>query len=775
MAAIDEKSLDTEGRWPWPRSKIAALVDTLSRDGARVIGFDIAFSEPTETSQVALIDQLARRVDALAIRDQRLADFITESRRHADNDRALATAIKKSSAAVVLGYFFHMSEATLEYRLEPSEIDRRLKRLAASKYPVVAYQAPDTGAVPFIRAHAPESNLDAFSDAAASSGYFSLRSDPDGVLRWMPLVIQAGEDLFPPLSVLCAWHYLGRPRLTVKVGRHGVDGIQMGERFIPTDEGGQLLINYPGPPKTFPQVSVTDILGGKAPRGAFKDRIVLVGATALGTYDLRNTPFSPVYPGIEVHASVIDSILTQSFMARPEWSKLFDLLAIVTLGALVGTALPRLGPLKGLGFAAGLFVLYILAARWLFVNAHVWLNMVYPLLGLSTTYTALTAYYYVTEQRQRKKVKETFRQYVAPLVVEEMLKDPGRLKLGGEEKILTVLFSDLEGFTTYSERYPPHERAAMLGEYYNRVTEQVFMRWGTLKEYVGDELMVIFGAPLEQPDHAARACDAALAMLEQRLALASEWASVGRPQLRARTGINSGPMLVGNLGSRYRFAYGVLGDQVNLGSRLEGLNKVYGTEILVGENTARLVEGEYFLREVDMVRVMGRTQAVRVYELLAKLGTPVSLEQEKGLKSYAAGLEAYRQKSWRAASSLSARCSRTRECVSCRGGTPGRALGGGTWGPRPALRHAAASSVSPAVIFAALGNAACQPSPSSATRRRARGVWPPIQMGMVPCAGFGAKPTGSKLTNSPLKLGRSSRQHVRMIRSASSLHAPRRA
>src|SRR2546422_2656319 len=652
MAAIDEKSLDMEGRWPWPRSKIAALVDTLSRHGARVIGFDIAFSEPDETSQVALIDQLARRVDALAIRDRRLAAFISESRRHADNDRALANAIKSSSSAVVLGYFFHMSEATLEYRLEPSEIDRRLKRLAASKYPLIAYQAPDTGALPFIRAYAPESNLDVFSDVAASSGYFSLRSDPDGVLRWMPLVIQAGEDLFPPLGLLCAWHYLGKPRLPVKVGRHGVDGIQMGDRFIPTDEGGQLLINYLGPPKTFPQVSVTDILRGKVPRGAFKDRIVLVGATALGTYDLRNTPFSPVYPGIEVHASVIDSILTQSFMARPEWSKLFDLLAIVTLGALVGTALPRLGPLKGLGFATGLFVLYIFAARWLFVNAHVWLNVVYPLLSLSTTYTALTAYYYVTEQRQRKKVKETFRQYVAPLVVEEMLKEPRRLKLGGEEKILTVLFSDLEGFTTYSERYSPQEMADLFGEYYNRVTEQIFLYQGTLKEYVGDELMVIFGAPLEAPDHAERACTAALAMREQRLALASEWANAGRPRLRARTGINSGPMLVGNLGSKYRFAYGVLGDQVNLGSRLEGLNKVYGTEILVGENTARMVEGAFLLREVDKVRVIGRTQAVRIYELLAKLGTPLSLEQDKALRSYAAALEAYRQKVWREALAL---------------------------------------------------------------------------------------------------------------------------
>jgi adenylate cyclase len=258
----------------------------------------------------------------------------------------------------------------------------------------------------------------------------------------------------------------------------------------------------------------------------------------------------------------------------------------------------------------------------------------------------LTAYSYVTEQRQRKRIKSTFRQYVAAEVVEEMLKDPRRLRLGGEVKTLTVLFSDLEGFTSYSERHTPQQMAEMLGEYYNRMTEQVFAHRGTLKEYVGDELMAIFGAPLEQADHAQRACAAALAMRETRLALAAEWTKTGRPQLRARTGINSGPMLVGNLGSRYRFAYGALGDQVNLGSRLEGLNKVYGTEILMGENTARLVETAYLLREVDMVRVLGRAQPVRIYELLAKLGTPRTLEQEKALRSYAAGLEAYRQKVW---------------------------------------------------------------------------------------------------------------------------------
>jgi adenylate cyclase len=383
MAAIDEKSLDAEGRWPWPRSKIAALIDILSRDGARVIGFDIAFSEPDENSQMALIDQLARRMEALAIRDRRLADFIGESRRHADNDLAMATAIKRSSAAVVLGYFFHISDATLEYRLEPREIDRRLKRLAASRYSFIAHRAPDAGPVGFIKAYAPESNLELFSEVAASAGYFSLRSDPDGVLRWMPLVIQAGEDLFPPLAVACAWQYLGRPQLTLKVDRHGVEGVQMGDRFIPTDEAGQLLINYLGPPKTFARFSITDILRGQIPAGTFKDRIVLVGATALGTYDLRNTPFSPLYPGTEVHASVIDNILTRSFMARPEWSKIFDLLAIVALATLAGIVLPRLSPLQGLGFAAGLFVLYVFAAYSLFERASVWLNMVYPLLMTS--------------------------------------------------------------------------------------------------------------------------------------------------------------------------------------------------------------------------------------------------------------------------------------------------------------------------------------------------------------------------------------------------------
>jgi adenylate cyclase len=258
----------------------------------------------------------------------------------------------------------------------------------------------------------------------------------------------------------------------------------------------------------------------------------------------------------------------------------------------------------------------------------------------------------MTEERERKKVKGAFKHYVSPVVIEEMLKEPGRLQLGGEEKVITVLFSDLAGFTSYSERYAPHEMINILSEYFEKMTEQIFAHQGTLKEYVGDELMAIFGAPLEQADHAKRACATALAMRDRLQALRKDWAEIGRPALRARTGINTGPMLVGNIGSKFRFAYGALGDHVNLGSRLEGLNKVYGTEILLSESTAELAKGSFRFREMDLVRVKGRKQPVRIYELVDNSEAQLPEEKEQSLGEFAAGLEAYRQQFWEEARTL---------------------------------------------------------------------------------------------------------------------------
>jgi adenylate cyclase len=652
MALIDEKSLDTEGRWPWPRSKLAKLVDILSEDGAKVIGFDIGFLEPDENSQLGLIDQLGQKVNALDIKDSKLAEFINESKKAADNDVALANAIKNSSAKVVLGYFFHMNAADLNYTIEEAEIDRQIDRIIDSRYPFITYEDPEMESAPFIQAYAPESDLEIFTSAAHASGFFSVAADQDGVVRWMPLIIECAMDIFPPLAVASTWLYLDQPQLMVNVARYGVEGIKMGERFIPTDENGQLFINYLGPPKTFPHFSISDILSGKLPKGTFKEKLVLVGATAMGTHDLRSTPFSPLYPGVEIHATVIDNILTQNFITRPRWSMIYDLLIIILLGTLIGIALPRTSAMKGLFIASGLFILHILVARWLFVNSRVWLNIVYPLLVLVITYTALTLYHYMTEERERRKVKGAFKHYVSHDVIEEMLKEPGRLQLGGEEKVITVLFSDLAGFTSYSERYAPREMINILSEYFENMTEQIFAHQGTLKEYVGDELMAIFGAPVEQADHAKRACATALAMRDRLQAMRRDWAEIGRPALRARTGINTGPMLVGNIGSKYRFAYGALGDHVNLRSRLEGLNKVYGTEILLSETTAELAQGSFRFREMDLVRVKGRKQPVRIYELVDNFEAQIPKEKEQSLSEFAAGLEAYRQQFWEEARGL---------------------------------------------------------------------------------------------------------------------------
>jgi adenylate cyclase len=646
MAVIDEKSLDKEGRWPWPRSKIADLIDTLNKDGAKVIGFDIGFLEPDENSNLKLFHQFENQISTLNIKNHNLSDFIHKGKINADNDRALAKAIKNSSASVILGYFFHTSKAGLGYQISPKEIDRRLLQIEPSKYPLIIYEDQKPEYSPFLRAYAPEGNLGIFTRATQSSGFFNTTPDRDGVLRWLPLIIQCGQNIFTPLSIQCAWHYLDKPQLMVKVVIYGVGGIQMGKRFVPTDEYGRILINYLGPPKTFPHVSITDILDNTFQKGIFKDKIILVGATAEGIYDSRNTPFSTVHPGLEVHANVIDSILTENFLEIPKRANVYNLLAIIAVGVLIGVALPRLSAIKGALFALGFFLAFIIAACWLFTGLGVWVNMVYPLMVLLISYFSITVFHYFTEERKRQEIKSAFSRYTPDVVVNEILKNPDQLKLGGEEREISVLFCDLIGFTGYSEIYTPNAMITILSEFFNEMTEQVFAFQGLLKEYVGDELMAIFGAPLVQKDHAQRACLAALAMRDRLRALRPVWDNMDRPALRTRTGINSGNMLVGNVGSKYRFSYGALGDNVNLGSRLEGLNKMYGTEIIIGENTAQLLNDAFRLREIDCVKVQGKENPVRFYELLGIFNTVLPEETEQAFNYYAEGLEAYRSQQW---------------------------------------------------------------------------------------------------------------------------------
>ena len=571
-----------------------------------------------------------------------LDKFIRQSRHNADNDLILAEEIRDSKIPIVLGYFFHNNEESLGYTLDQAEIDKRLEKLSSSRYSV--WFAPGVDTSPAPRAYAPEGNLEIFTKVADFSGYFNVFPDPDGVVRWIPLTIQCDGEQFPPLSLLCAWLYRGRPSKMVKVDHYGITGIKMGDYLVPSNEKGEMLINYRGPSETFTHYSITDILQGSLPKGTFKDKIVLVGPTAVGVYDLRNTPFSTVFPGVEVHATVIDNILRQDFLVKPKWVKIYDLLAIILLCVLAGLVLPRLSAVTGILFVSGLFVLHWLTAKWLFVGSGVWVNVVYPLLGLCLTYTSLTVYHFMTEERERKRIKGAFSFYVSKSVMNEMLQNPDRLKLGGEKKDLTVLFSDIRGFTNISEGMTPEELVGLLNEYLTVMTDIVFKYDGTLDKYIGDAIMAIYGAPISREDHPASACRSALHMMTELQRLNERWIGEGKKPVDIGIGINTGTMMVGNMGSEQRFDYTVMGDAVNLGSRLEGANKEYRSNILISESTYGRVKDEFVCMEVDTIRVVGKNIPVKIYQLLGHEKVPDTCS--RAVDCFQKGLESYKGRKW---------------------------------------------------------------------------------------------------------------------------------
>ncbi len=646
-AVLDEKSLDQEGRWPWPRNKIARIIDILDHDGAKVIVFDIGFIEPDENNNLLLIERIDRELEALRIENPELRRFIDEQRRRADNDLILADSMERAGAKNILGYFFYMRKAFLEYDLAQSDIERRLETISGSKYPLIIYSRDDMPFEPFRRAYAPAPNLPLLHKAADSSGYFNMEPDPqDGIVRTMPIMYKCGDEVYAPLSVQAVWHYLDRPQMMIRVADYGIQGLQIGDRRVPTDEMGYMRINYLGPEKTFPHYPLSDILKKEFTAGTFKDKIVIVGASAIGLGDIRNTPFSSTgeYPGLEIHATVIDNIIQGDHISKPEWATVFDVMAIVVLCLLTGLVVPRLSAVKAIMAAVALLIFYFLVNRWLFVQTGLWVNLVYPLISVILAYTSLTVYYYLTEERERKKIRSAFSYYVSNSVVNQMLKEPDKLKLGGEKKDLSVLFSDIRSFTSISEGMTPEDLVHLLNEYLTVMTDIVFKYEGTLDKYIGDALMAIYGAPMDQPDHPGRACASALDMMDGLKALNEKWIREGKMPLDIGIGINTGPMMVGNMGSDQRFDYTVMGDAVNLGSRLEGANKSYKTHILISGSTYERVKDDFVCMELDSVRVKGKKQPVGIFELISRKELPA--RDMEAIARFHQGLQLYKGRNW---------------------------------------------------------------------------------------------------------------------------------
>ena len=578
IAAIDEQSLARIGRWPWSRTTFAALAEKLDQLGARVIAFDLFFPERESP--------------------------------HADAQFARAI---RSTKKVVLGSIFidrpeevrHLGPAGLAAARQ-AIAPQAIADVRSSGQTVIAMQEPLGVTV----------NILELQGAAAYVGDIDVPPDTDGVARRAPLIRRFGGHYFPAFDVQVARAYLGGDAPALEIASYGIAGVRLGERYVPLDENGRLLVRHRRP-GSFATVSIADILEGRADPALLRDRVVLVGNTATGIGDVRVTPYGATRPGVEVRASIIESLLQGDALQRPEWMMMLDILAMTAAAVLLIALLPRLGVAGGGVLAVGVLAGYLAMAITLFRTEGLWLNLVYPSLLIVLLFASATLVQYFFTFSEKRYLKRAFAHYVPPAVVDDLVADAGKLQLGGEKRELTVLFSDIRGFTTLSEAMAPEELVKLMNEYFTVMTENVFAHRGSLDKYIGDAIMAVFGAPVAEPQHAALACRSALDMARSLQGLKQSWRARGIPEIDIGVGINTGPMVVGNMGSASRFNYTVVGDAVNLASRIEHLNKDYGTSILLSEYTYLPVKDEFPLaREVDRVRVRGRAQPVRLFELI---------------------------------------------------------------------------------------------------------------------------------------------------------------
>jgi adenylate cyclase len=610
IVGIDDASLEKIGRWPWPRATLARLISTVASGGARVVGLDVILAEPEQGAEQRIADELLQRYETLGVAKsgepaQRFERELQSLRERADPDRTLAAAIQP--APVVMAAFFSLEHAA---QLGPAPAT------PLAKFGFIRLRGKGQGSLLLPTATKVTEPLPSLAAAATKLGHVNILPDSDGTVRRETLAIAYREKFYPSLALQTARVALGVPDEELVLDLQGA--VQVGPVTIPTDVEGRMLLNFVGPDRSFPHYSAADVLSGTVPAGTFKDAIVFIGATAAGIFDLRVTPYSTVFPGVEIHANTVENILDRNFLQRPAWVEVMVLVLILVLPLGLGRILARLRPLPSSFLAVGVLVGLFGLAQGLFVFAGIWLPVLYPMVAVAGTYVPITVHRALTEERQRLFIKRAFQQYVPEAVVSRILADPSMLRFGGERRELTVLFSDIRAFTTYSEQHEAERVVEILHEYLTRMVDAVFRYEGTLDKFIGDAVMALFGAPIPQPDHAVRACRTALAMMDELHKLEEKWRQEGKAPFRMGVGVNTGEVIVGNLGSDQRFDYTVIGDPVNLAARLEGLNKDFpeASGIIISEFTYELAKSEVEARHLGEVRVKGRVKPVSVYELV---------------------------------------------------------------------------------------------------------------------------------------------------------------
>jgi adenylate cyclase len=657
IVGLDEKTLQKVGSYPIARTAYARMVDQLAKDGAAIIAFDFDFPTPEKNSALEALRQLeksAQSPEELA----RIRDLEARS----DNDAILAASIKRAGN-VVLGHLFLDQQRARSQDPQAAEdyynvvwakaIPQVLPAVKDQKYDLVhawMKAAPD-GTVDGV-----EPNLKLLADAALSFGFFDARVDPDGVIRSAPLIRFYRERDFHgslPLQVYREYEHVPDQDVALYIAPDGLDHIQFGAHTFKVEHDGSAVINYAGPYRSYPQYSMIDVIDGNFRPGSFKDKIVFAGSTALAIGDMRSTPYpaqADPYMGVEIHANVLDNLLHygepgRSFIHRGFMQEMVDLGFILFFGLVLGVLFSRLRPTYATLVMLAALAAFALVVEYSFSHWGVWLSFVVPAGTLFTNYASITTFRMITEEREKRKIRKSFESYVSPGVIRLIEKDPRKyFKPGGEMKDLTVMFSDIRSFTTIAEGLTPDELVFLLNEYLGAMTDILFEHWGTLDKYIGDALMAFWGSPFPQEDHPARACACALQMSRRLDEMNAEWERQGRKRINIGIGVNTGPVNVGNMGSSRRLAWTVMGDHVNLASRLEGKTKDYGVRILVSEFTYAQVQDIFVFRELDRITVKGKTKPVGIYQLLGFYEDTDKFVELVNL--YASALDAYRRQDW---------------------------------------------------------------------------------------------------------------------------------
>lgn len=572
IVAIDNKSVKEIGRWPWSREIIGDLIKGMAEYGVKVTALDVVFSETQNLG----------------------------------SDSALAESIALSGN-VIAGHFFrnemHPIDPEVLAQIQSSKIGQLQIDSGVTSVPLVEYANMDA-------------NIASIGQGALAYGFFNVISDSDGLFRQLPLLMLYKGDIYPSL-VLQALQQYTHETSHVGIGNSGIRAIQLGKFTIPSNQEGELSVNYYGPGGSITTYSAVDIIKKRLLPDALQGKLAFVGFTEMGIYDVRPTPFDSVLPGVEIHATAAANTIEQRFVIHNSSTILMERVTLLLLPIVLALLL-GLAPSASISFLAGsgLSALYIAANYLLFSRYLLDLSLLHPLMALGLTTVSSEIYRSLVVDRKGRYMKKAFSNYVSADLVAQIMKNPDSLKLGGEKREISILFSDIRGFTSLSEKLSPEDLVQLLNEYLNPMTLIVLEEKGTLDKYIGDAVMALYNAPLDVAEHADHACRSALKMMVKLAELNRSFVERGIQTIDIGIGINTGDAVVGNMGAAMRFDYTAIGDNVNLASRLEGLNKMYGTHIIVSESTRRLAGSDLLFREIDLVAVKGKLQPIPIYELM---------------------------------------------------------------------------------------------------------------------------------------------------------------